>query len=421
MTTPVKKYRLIKDCPYANKGTILTWNETDSCYDYISQHDDPYWYHKKYVENNPEWFEEIKEEQPITKEKAEVVGIYCISADAGKVVYEIHLNKLFPPDSGGKIKHLLEKYLSDGDIEGDGKGFYYCHGAKIPIGNPPTDKDTVKDKEQEGWEILTIYSNKDPFVMRGEREAIIQVVKDVYRGFICAPKLEDALKHSWSIHSVKRLSDNSTWEVKQLTAQGNISGFKIANDNCMEVYFEDVPFTHIPYILQELKPTKTPPTQSPIHKQENVLRYLRVIAVNDKDGRNLGYEIKVGNKDYRTNWNDDKEPILTHGVFDDPIDYQFSRIQVALQSMPNNNLQVDKDFAEMSKEDYWFTTFINQLPEVIWKNDREVRFIWGTIPVVGQISILPYHKEFKIIPYFHTDNIGAGNGMSIRIKFPRTI
>ena len=61
-----RKYRLIKDLPDANIGTILTWNESMNCYIgeksiWVSPH--------RYltfsagtVTQTPEWFEEVKEE-----------------------------------------------------------------------------------------------------------------------------------------------------------------------------------------------------------------------------------------------------------------------------------------------------------------------------------------------------------------------
>lgn len=66
-----KKYRLLKDLPNLKKGTIIRWSILTGGYRYFS---DTHFYEKHnyeddmrntfpagVVENNPEWFEEVKE------------------------------------------------------------------------------------------------------------------------------------------------------------------------------------------------------------------------------------------------------------------------------------------------------------------------------------------------------------------------
>ena len=57
-----KKYRLLKDTPTAEEGTAFVLSKKG--YDYVPLANNvcsPK-YHKNIVENNPEWFEEVKDE-----------------------------------------------------------------------------------------------------------------------------------------------------------------------------------------------------------------------------------------------------------------------------------------------------------------------------------------------------------------------
>jgi len=63
-----KKYRLMKDLPDAKAGTVLTKEDKpNGLYMYCGPFDgtDPdSWYSEEVVENNPDWFQEIKEPEP---------------------------------------------------------------------------------------------------------------------------------------------------------------------------------------------------------------------------------------------------------------------------------------------------------------------------------------------------------------------
>lgn len=72
-----------------------------------------------------------------------------------------------------------------------------------------------------------------------------------------------------------------------------------------------------------------------------------------------------------------------------------------------------------NKESDQLERFVNLLPNVKWENELFVRFTWGITAVVGQITILPNHKQLKILPCNHKDDIGCGQGVSVHIKFPR--
>ena len=103
-----KKYRLLKDLPYTLKGVI-----------YTPENDDPNYYcynggkyrnriSKDYVENNPTWFEEIKE-----KEKLWVDILY-----KGKTLGDEHVYRIFSftPISESQqkeIKSAIESILNN--------------------------------------------------------------------------------------------------------------------------------------------------------------------------------------------------------------------------------------------------------------------------------------------------------------------
>ena len=61
-----KQYRLLKDLPDAAIGTILTHDGFETyCYDTnLRVPEMNAWYYEQFVENNPEWFAEIKSSEP---------------------------------------------------------------------------------------------------------------------------------------------------------------------------------------------------------------------------------------------------------------------------------------------------------------------------------------------------------------------
>jgi hypothetical protein len=60
------KYKLLKDMPDADAGTIFTDDREDSGYHYsdkLRDNDGDGWISKRIVENNPKWFEKIPEQE----------------------------------------------------------------------------------------------------------------------------------------------------------------------------------------------------------------------------------------------------------------------------------------------------------------------------------------------------------------------
>jgi hypothetical protein len=59
----MKKYKLLKDLPNIKAGTTRFRNEMNK-YACVDKHDETAYLNHKLVENNPEWFEEVKEVEP---------------------------------------------------------------------------------------------------------------------------------------------------------------------------------------------------------------------------------------------------------------------------------------------------------------------------------------------------------------------
>lgn len=262
-----------------------------------------------------EQFKEMKskEEQPITKERIVVQSVLCSDQfnKDGIRCYTLSLNRELIYGEGDKIAKAIERSIN-GDIEGDGKedmlgvaicclkefhntplqfyspdkkythkdleeafsagrgrigGFWneqiknwkyptlsdYRH--HLPVINPPTDKGTVKDKEQD-WEILKMKDNRD--------------------GTIHPPHpVSCALANPpCSIHSVKRISDNSIFVIEGNIHSDkvpvNIESFELRN-NRMTINLKQGGFIFLEQANMtrngEVYP-KIPPTQSPIYSKE---------------------------------------------------------------------------------------------------------------------------------------------------------
>lgn len=322
MTTPVKKYRLLKDLPNVKSGVILTWNSTETwsngpyvggrygVWDMPSDKSCTVIFTPDDVENNPEWFELLP-----TDKRIEVGVIFCdheASVNNPSKVYSFLISKDFPKipmEKFPSIKQAIEKILNDGDIEGDGKGSsiicriqvgmtvrYKANTEKIgrivsvssfsfpenkvwlsggemfsindflshidcgnfevmyypkplPANNPPTDKDTVKDKEHVEWEICSCWFGSG---------GIHKFRPDVCLG---AKKEVSPCK----IYSVKRkidgeiftIGDNVYETVTGKKDSWTIKEFSLKDTRCFSCGINIMNFEK-----------STPLTQSPIHSKE---------------------------------------------------------------------------------------------------------------------------------------------------------
>jgi len=113
-----KKYRLLKDLPDAKAGTELVFDGMEA-YDYISEGiegnlPNPSWYKREFVENNPEWFEEIKDtpvEVEHKKIEANVSGASWQSDKAGMLVVNLG-ESYISEDKFPAIKKAIEEIIN---------------------------------------------------------------------------------------------------------------------------------------------------------------------------------------------------------------------------------------------------------------------------------------------------------------------
>lgn len=102
-----KKYKLLKDLPNAISGEI--YSQTDDCKNYINLNAMNTWdvcYPAEYVEQNPSWFEEVKEE------RIEVQHFEPHRRNSSPNWYEIIVSKPIPEEKYSLIKEAIEKILN---------------------------------------------------------------------------------------------------------------------------------------------------------------------------------------------------------------------------------------------------------------------------------------------------------------------
>lgn len=125
-----KKYRLLKDLPYIKSGVeYVSADGFNGVYDRCSyvpnkmgMMHERFAIHIDWIENNPEWFEEIKEEQPKSnKDRIEVNGFYESGGFLSNVSGESHTDYRFntmypiPKEKFPLIKQAIEGVLNNDD------------------------------------------------------------------------------------------------------------------------------------------------------------------------------------------------------------------------------------------------------------------------------------------------------------------
>lgn len=107
-----RKYRLLKDLPETKAGTILTWSEKEKVYTYQSDYDtgqDSY-YQSSVVENNPEWFEEVKE--PEAPARIEVDHLHNIGVTGMGVNYKFYTNREIKYEHFPAVSRAIEAVVN---------------------------------------------------------------------------------------------------------------------------------------------------------------------------------------------------------------------------------------------------------------------------------------------------------------------
>lgn len=120
---PSRQYKLLRDLPDCNSGTILTQEKPDGLYMYRGKtdgEDDASWYVKEVVENNPDWFQLIEQrEWEIVKYKRQSYGCFDFytKGDDGVFYTQNKKNYFHEKDvSSLTVEIHSVKRLSDGEV-----------------------------------------------------------------------------------------------------------------------------------------------------------------------------------------------------------------------------------------------------------------------------------------------------------------
>ncbi len=124
-----KRYTLLKNLPQCNAGTTFEKYKEDAV-DYMAVgietwnsglcKDRPFYLDDSVVENNPEWFEEVKQPLPSTPERIKVGKMSCSEGEQGygemKWNLQFKTNKHIHYDKSIDLCNLLERFLN-GDMD----------------------------------------------------------------------------------------------------------------------------------------------------------------------------------------------------------------------------------------------------------------------------------------------------------------
>ena len=216
-----KKYKLLKDIQQPNDrnykaGELFTKSGSSLQSAYVSS-DGNRSFHPALVENNPEWFEEIKS-------KFNVYVHELVMANSRKV-YGYSFNVLNVGIDCGKIKAAIEEIL-----------------------NPPKDL----TKEQIGELIKEMHNQPIQFLKRDslfkKKESEILLWKN-FNGIVSTKKFVAPCK----IHAVLRLTDNTEWVVGDETQLGIINKIEEVDDNPLVFYVGE---RNYPLFIYEAKKNK---------------------------------------------------------------------------------------------------------------------------------------------------------------------
>lgn len=98
-----KKYRLLKDLPDTDAGTLL--HHQDGMYYYKTRTGEDRWFKETLVENNPTWFEEVEE-------KAKCGWVENTVGKDGKSIFTLYFNKELRLNDATPIKQAVESVLN---------------------------------------------------------------------------------------------------------------------------------------------------------------------------------------------------------------------------------------------------------------------------------------------------------------------
>lgn len=187
-----KQYRLLRELPDAKVGTIFT-EDGKGYYDYNSTDGSDSFYSSDEMENNPSWFEEV-----IKKD------VY-IDLPAGAMHFLKAMGQCF----------------TDGESEYYNVHFWYKFVENnVAIQYTPEDFDNLP-------------SRKEWLSMQGEQPKHYEILLwKAFNGLFSTKKFAAPCV----IHSIKRLSDNTTWFVGKETVWGDIIKIEIDNKEVLTTF-----------------------------------------------------------------------------------------------------------------------------------------------------------------------------------------
>lgn len=171
-TDTTKRYRLLKELPDSKVGDIYTWNDTFNHY-YKEGNDYGGRWHSTYVENNPEWFEEVL---PVS-EPVKVNELRCYGFDGQETMYQFSVvgcnHKALPLTV---VKDAVEKYLNNDTVVEDSGGIplpkdYVSNMGNLAMVDGEGNKRPLSDLYQ------LKYTQSEVDTIRKELEDIIEVQK----------------------------------------------------------------------------------------------------------------------------------------------------------------------------------------------------------------------------------------------------
>lgn len=109
-----RRFKLLKDLPDAKKDDVYEQIKTGDYFLTPHRHGSPKssdFYSAETVENNPEWFEEVKE-QSLPDEKIKVESFFAASSPYNDHCYILRVNKMLPEKSFQEIRKKIENCLN---------------------------------------------------------------------------------------------------------------------------------------------------------------------------------------------------------------------------------------------------------------------------------------------------------------------
>lgn len=272
MNKETKKYRLKRDTPESKTGDVYIYTKSCGSYAYFKDGNTAtkHWYFVENVENNTEWFEEVVEpiEQDAFVWTDALVKEFIIDRNNGKTYAPVYVDdyirqfkqsKFTQPEVDAIRKELevTEQLLNerqrvlDAIPECPGHGRNCVPHALAWIEKMlRTKQSTQPVEEAKDWQVISLIAdygghNNVEYVYNPATGFYVPELHQLSYGF---PRwtLKDVLENeNGKIKSVRRLSDNTSLNVGQITDYGRITGFNVYGDHLMAAFENGSRMTNI--------------------------------------------------------------------------------------------------------------------------------------------------------------------------------